>query len=131
GRGRVVAAGRGGDVRRGVLDRHIDVGGSRQGQREGRVDRPGVALGHRGVTNAHRRRVVGRPGAVVEQNRNSAGEDSRQRRVGATVGVEVVHGEGSWIGPFGPYGRGDRQPETPIAVAQENGQATNISAIRH
>src|SRR5262245_13838510 len=35
GPGRVVAAGRGGDVRRDVVDRHANVGGVREGQREG------------------------------------------------------------------------------------------------
>src|SRR5262249_36585706 len=70
GRGRVVAAGRGGDVCRGVVDLHSDGGGVRGGQREGGGDRAGVAFHDRHVADGDRRWHE-RPGLVVDEDRGA------------------------------------------------------------
>ena len=57
-RGRVVAAGRGGAVRGGVVDRHRHVVGNREGHGEGRVHGAGVAFRDRHVVDGNPRLVV-------------------------------------------------------------------------
>ena len=89
GRGRVVAAGRGGDVRRVVVDRHVDVGGGREGQREGGVGRAGVALGDGHVADLIAGGSSGDQSPSLSSTETVFDTPVRDRHVGAAVAVEV------------------------------------------